>query len=275
MRASRAWLLLCALHGVASMLLWWGQTSAVDALIWRADTWTERPWTLWTSAWVHVNTPHLIMNQIALGALTAFAWVIRPTLPSALAWWLCWPLIQVSMVLWPQVGYAVGLSGLLHAGAMVLAVQLLLRCIVIRKARRWGGAADAGAADRGAAGAQLVPSRGVGRRQWDLGGAGRPPGWRVLGSVPGPAGGLVAQAAPGARHEHPPHDRRPTPRLTGCPAPDGATRHRASPSPARSSRHRLGRLNPSASPLRIQCTGPPTNNPIDRMDEKDIHQDKL
>lgn len=139
MRASRAWLLLCALHGVASMLLWWGQTSAVDALIWRADTWTGRPWTLWTSAWVHVNTPHLIMNQIALGALTAFAWVIRPTLPSALAWWLCWPLIQVSMVLWPQVGYAVGLSGLLHAGAMVLAVQLLLRCIVIRKARRWGG----------------------------------------------------------------------------------------------------------------------------------------
>jgi membrane associated rhomboid family serine protease len=138
-KASRAWLLLCALHGVASMLLWWGKASAVDLLIWRTDTWTDRPWTLWTSAWVHVNTPHLIMNQIALGALTAFAWVIRPTLWCAIAWALCWPLAQVTMLLWPQVGYAVGLSGVLHAGAMVLAVQLLLRRIVIRKARRWGG----------------------------------------------------------------------------------------------------------------------------------------
>jgi hypothetical protein len=138
-KASRAWLLLCALHGVASMLLWWGKTSAVDVLIWRADTWIERPWTLWTTAWVHVNTPQLIMNQVALGALTALAWMVRPTLVCALVWWLCWPLIQVSMVLWPQVGYSVGLSGLLHAGAMVLALQLLLRRIVIRKARRWGG----------------------------------------------------------------------------------------------------------------------------------------
>ena len=139
MKSARAWLLLCALHGVASMLLWWGQASAVEAMTWRADDWMVRPWTLWTSAWVHVNTPHLIMNQIALGALTAFAWVIRPTLASAIAWLACWPLIQASMALWPQVGYAVGLSGLLHAGAMALAVQLLRRRIAIPKARRWGG----------------------------------------------------------------------------------------------------------------------------------------
>lgn len=88
---------------------------------------------------MHVNTPQLIMNQVALGALTALAWMARPTLVCALAWWLCWPLTQASMVLWPQVGYSVGLSGLLHAGAMVLALQLLLRRTAIRKARRWGG----------------------------------------------------------------------------------------------------------------------------------------
>ena len=139
MKTARAWLLLCALHGVVSMLLWWARSSTVETLIWRADSWTDRPWALWTSAWVHVNTPHLIVNQVALGALTAFAWIIRPTLASAVAWWFCWPLIQLSMLYWPQVGYAVGLSGLLHAGAMVLAVQLLRRRIVISKARRWGG----------------------------------------------------------------------------------------------------------------------------------------
>ena len=91
-QASRTWLALCALHGVASMLMWWAGDRAVDALTWRADGWLQQPWTLWTSPWVHMNTPHLIGNQVALGALAAFAWTIRPTLACALAWLLAWPL---------------------------------------------------------------------------------------------------------------------------------------------------------------------------------------
>lgn len=138
-QASRTWLTLCAVHGVASMLMWWADDPVVDALTWRADNWLQQPWTLWTSPWVHMNTPQLIGNQVALGALAAFAWTIRPTLACALAWLLAWPLMQISLLLWPQIGYAVGLSGLLHAGAMVLAVQLLLKRIAVPKARRWGG----------------------------------------------------------------------------------------------------------------------------------------
>ncbi len=138
MKTSRSWLLLCGLHGVASMLLWWAREGAVDALTWHADDWLQQPWTLWTSAWVHLNTPHLIGNQIALGALTAFAWVVRPPLASTLAWLLAWPLMQFSLLLWPQIGYAVGLSGVLHAGVVVLAVHLLRRRIGVPKARRWG-----------------------------------------------------------------------------------------------------------------------------------------
>lgn len=137
-QASRTWLTLCALHGVASMLMWWADDPVVDALTWRADNWLQQPWTLWTSPWVHMNTPQLIGNQVALGALAAFAWTIRPTLACALAWLLAWPLMQISLLLWPQIGYAVGLSGLLHAGAMVLAVQLVLKRIAVPKARRWG-----------------------------------------------------------------------------------------------------------------------------------------
>jgi hypothetical protein len=139
MKRSGSWLLLCALHAVASMLPWWAREGMVDAFIWRADGWTTQPWTLWTSAWVHLNTPQLIVNQIALGALTAFAWVIRPNWTCTLAWLLAWPLGQLSLLWWPQIGYAVGLSGVLHAGVAVLAVQLLRRCIPIPKAQRWGG----------------------------------------------------------------------------------------------------------------------------------------
>lgn len=139
MKPSRAWLLLCAWHGVASMLLWWAGADLVTTLTWRSDSWLQQPWTLWTSAWVHMNTPHLIGNQLALGALTAFAWIVRPPLACALAWWLAWPLTQLSLLLWPQIGYAVGLSGMMHAGAMVLAVHLILRRMEVPKARRWGG----------------------------------------------------------------------------------------------------------------------------------------
>lgn len=138
MNTPRSWLLLCALHGVASMLLWWAQPGLLEALTWHADDELRHPWTLWTSAWVHLNTPQLIGHQLALGALAAFAWVVRPPLASALAWLLAWPLGQLSLLLWPQVGYAVGLSGVLHAGVMVLAVHLLRRRIGVPLARRWG-----------------------------------------------------------------------------------------------------------------------------------------
>jgi hypothetical protein len=124
---------------VASMLLWWAGDGLVQSLIWRADTWPGRPWTLWTSAWVHLNTPQLIVNQIALGTLAAFAWVVRPSWRCTLAWLLAWPLTQISLLWWPQVGYAVGLSGPLHAGSMVLAVQLVLQRMAVPKAGRWGG----------------------------------------------------------------------------------------------------------------------------------------
>jgi hypothetical protein len=135
----RDWLLLCALHGVASMLLWWAGDNLVETLTFRSDGWINRPWTLWTTAWVHMNTPHLIGNQLALGALTATAWIVHPPRACALAWLLAWPLTTLTLLIWPQIGYAVGLSGLLHAGALVLAVHLLFKHIRVPKARRWGG----------------------------------------------------------------------------------------------------------------------------------------
>ena len=138
MKPSRSWLLLCAVHGVVSMLLWWARPAALDALTWQADAWLQRPWTLWTSAWVHLNTPQLILNQVGLGALTAFAWMVRPPRAATVAWLLAWPLAQLSLLLWPQVGYAVGLSALLHAGALVLAVLLVGQRLPVARAQRWG-----------------------------------------------------------------------------------------------------------------------------------------
>ncbi len=146
MAASHSWLLLCAVHAVASLLLLWGwRESALDGLIWRAADWPAHGWTLWTSAWVHLNTSHLVGNLLALGALAAVGWAVRPDLRCTLAWLLAWPLAQASLLLWPKIGYAVGLSGLLHAGTLVLAVHIALNRFPIRGARFWGGLLAMGA----------------------------------------------------------------------------------------------------------------------------------
>lgn len=135
---SKAWLSLCVLHAVASMLVWWAGDAWAWELTWRADTWLSRPWTLWTTAWVHINTPHLIGNQLAVGALAAAAWLMRPHAGASLAWLVAWPLLPPMLLWWPQVGYYVGLSGLVHAAVAVLAMHLVLGEMCIPKARRWG-----------------------------------------------------------------------------------------------------------------------------------------
>ena len=138
MSSGRHWLWLCALHAALSLLVWWSGPEVAPALTWRANSWWTHPWTLWTSAWVHLNPPHLISNLLAMGGVAAVGWVLRPNVRCTVAWLLAWPLTQVSLLCWPQVDYAVGLSGLMHAGTLLLAVQIALVRIPIRGARFWG-----------------------------------------------------------------------------------------------------------------------------------------
>jgi hypothetical protein len=142
---SKLWLSLCLLHAVASMLVWWAGAPVAQALTWRADTWVQHPWTLWTTPWVHIHTPHLIGNQLAVGALAAMAWLIRPNVVASLAWLLAWPVVALALPWWPHIGYAVGLSGLIHAAVAVVAVQLLWgHTPRVPRGRRWGGLLAAG-----------------------------------------------------------------------------------------------------------------------------------
>ncbi|WP_159596671.1 rhomboid family intramembrane serine protease [Hydrogenophaga sp. BPS33] len=142
---SRSWWSLCALHAGASVLLWWiGQDSA-SALVWHARDWVQHPWTLWTSAWVHLGLGHLVGNVLALGAVAAAGGVLRADARCTVAWLLAWPLTQVSLLLWPTVDYAVGLSGLLHAGVLLLAVPLVWGPAPVRVPRLWGGVLLVGA----------------------------------------------------------------------------------------------------------------------------------
>lgn len=192
----RHWLWLCGLHGALSLLVWWSGPDVARALTWRSDHWPTQPWTLWTSAWVHLNLPHLISNLLAMGGVAAAGWVLRPGARCTLAWLLAWPLTQVALLCWPQVDYAVGLSGLMHAGTLLLAVQIALVRIPVRGARFWGALLIGGVLTK------VVLERGwaqplvwdAGNQLWVVQAA------HVTGAAWGVLLGLLVAVLPGAHH---------------------------------------------------------------------------
>jgi hypothetical protein len=101
-----------------------------NVLDWQPALGLREPWRLWTSAWVHWSGAHLLVN-VAGGAVVAFVgWRGRLPAGAALAWFVAWPLTQVAMAALgaDRVGAAMphygGLSGVLHAGVIVLALSL-------------------------------------------------------------------------------------------------------------------------------------------------------
>ena len=136
---SKLWLSLCMLHAVASMLVWWAGDTLGWELTWRATQWAQRPWTLWTTAWVHVNTPHLIGNQMAVGVLAAMAWLLKPHAGAGLALLVTWPVLVLALLWWPHSGYCAGLAGVVHAAVAIVGLHLVLGEMRVPKAPRWGG----------------------------------------------------------------------------------------------------------------------------------------
>jgi len=99
-------------------------------LDWQAALGLRQPWRLWTCAWVHWNAAHLAVNLVG-GAVVAFVgWRARLGVDAAVAWLLAWPLTQLAMAALgaDRVGAAMphygGLSGVLHAGVVVLGLAL-------------------------------------------------------------------------------------------------------------------------------------------------------
>jgi hypothetical protein len=106
------------------------------ALDWQPGrSWPEL-WRPWTSAWVHWSLTHLLVNLLGAAAVAAVGWRARASDRAALAWFLAWPLTQALLALTsvapghglhaaqPMAHYG-GLSGVLHAGVMVIGLALV------------------------------------------------------------------------------------------------------------------------------------------------------
>ena len=129
-----AWLALAAVlaagAGVAALGGLAPGTAWSDALDWRPDLVATQPWRLWTCAWVHWSGAHLGVNIAGAAVIAAVGWRARMNGRAALAWAVAWPLTHLLMLaadpgrLARVLPHYVGLSGVLHAGVIVLGLTL-------------------------------------------------------------------------------------------------------------------------------------------------------
>jgi len=101
-----------------------------QALDWQPALGLREPWRLWTCAWVHWSAAHLLVN-VAGGVVVAFVgWRARLAPTAAVAWFVAWPVTQLLMAMIGSARLAAamphyfGLSGVLHAGVVVLGLSL-------------------------------------------------------------------------------------------------------------------------------------------------------
>jgi membrane associated rhomboid family serine protease len=101
-----------------------------NALDWQAALGLGEPWRLWTCAWVHWSAMHLLVNAAGAIVVALVGWRARLPAAAALAWFAAWPTTQLAMAAlgsdrvaaaMPHYG---GLSGVLHAGVIVLGLSL-------------------------------------------------------------------------------------------------------------------------------------------------------
>ena len=176
--------LLCAWAMIAGRL----DPGSID---WQPSLALHEPWRALTAVGVHYSRLHLAANLA--GAVLAGAFGVAADVPPRAAWaWLAaWPLTQFGLWVAPDLTHFGGLSGVLHAGVVIVIVCLLARgtpaqrgiavLVLIGYAAKLIGEDPAGPALRHPAG-------------WDIATA---PLAHATGTLAGAACGVVAMVWPG------------------------------------------------------------------------------
>jgi rhomboid family GlyGly-CTERM serine protease len=109
------------------------------ALDWQPGLAFAEPWRWWTAGLVHYSGMHLAANVAGAALVAAFALVARPSEKAAFAWLAAVAMTHLGLLLEPRLLHYGGLSGVLHAGVALIAVQLVAR--PASSVQRWIGAA--------------------------------------------------------------------------------------------------------------------------------------
>ena len=133
--ASTLWLVLTAVLMLGSALAWPADRAAWT---WQPELAFAEPWRAWTAVFVHYSGLHLAANLAGAALVGALGWAARAPLRSVVAWAAAWPLTQIGLLVQPALLQYGGLSGVLHAGVVVVSIHLIFEGT--RTQRRVGGA---------------------------------------------------------------------------------------------------------------------------------------
>ena len=133
---ARAWITIAA--GFALLALA-GMALPHEALDWQPGLAWREPWRALSAIAVHYSRLHLAANLAGAAVLALLGWAAAAPAAWACAWLVAWPLTQIGLGVAPQLAHFGGLSGVLHAGVVIVAVGLLARPQA--GMRRWIGAA--------------------------------------------------------------------------------------------------------------------------------------
>jgi len=132
--AQRAWASLAIGLALGAMLVWPAPREALD---WQPQLALSQPWRLWTAAFVHWSPMHLQANLLGCVAVAAFVVAARVPCHATWSWLVAWPLTQATLALQPLLLHYGGLSGVLHAGVAVTALDLVVQAGWRRRAIGW------------------------------------------------------------------------------------------------------------------------------------------
>ncbi len=123
MRAgARGWLALSGVLAIAGLT----GTAALPAMLdWQPALLRHQPWRMLSAVAIHYSALHLGANLLGAALVAALGLAARVTMPMVWAWTAAWPLTHLALALRPDLLHYGGLSGVLHAGAAVVAVHLL------------------------------------------------------------------------------------------------------------------------------------------------------
>ena len=117
-----AWVVLAV--GLAAGALIAPALVSAHAIDWQPARWLAEPWRWCTAAFVHLSPMHLWGNLAATALIAAFGVSGEMPLRATVAWFAAWPLTHLRLLSMPGLRHYRGVSGLLHAGVAVAAVQL-------------------------------------------------------------------------------------------------------------------------------------------------------
>ena len=123
-REVKTWLAFTTFLILTSLITWPLNHITID---WQPSLALTQPWRAFSAAFVHYSPMHLGANLVGAALVGLFGWAARAPCRMTIAWLIAWPLTQFGLLVQPKLLHYGGLSGVLHAGVIVVCVHLMFQ----------------------------------------------------------------------------------------------------------------------------------------------------